>query len=388
MVFRIIKYQPRQLTTKMTPRLALILALMLPCALIASDNDQKKKCPLFSSSEALELVIQMDMHKVLNDKSEEPEYSPALLIHNISDKHIQTFNIKIRARGKTRRIADICEFPPLKINFAKKSTVNTVFEGQDKIKMVTHCNESEDYQNFAMLEYLSYKTYNTLTENSYRVRLVNVTYRDIRQKYPDITKSGFLIEDDELMAERIRGKISEKKIWSSDSCDQKAVDIFSVFQFMIGNTDWWIHTRHNVDLVSLEDDKLVPIPFDFDGAGLLNTPYAVPSPQLPILNVRDRYFKNECFTTNYDHYEEIVSLFNSRRAAISQMIDEADFLDKKYRRSTMRYVDDFYEIINNEADFTKYIIQNCDHMNRVPDRAPKRKNVRQLSTHSGGTSQD
>jgi hypothetical protein len=58
---------------------------------------------------------------------------------------------------------------------------------------------------------------------------------------------------------------------------------------MIGNTDWWIHRRHNVDLVELADGSLVPIPFDFDYAGIINTPYAIPSPSMPIKSVEDRF---------------------------------------------------------------------------------------------------
>ena len=284
MSLRINIYRPKQTTVTMNLFKATLLLLLLPAYCFASEKNSKGN-KLFSSNDPIELILQMDMEKVLNDKSKEPEYSPALLIQKIDDKSIQIFNIKIRARGKTRRISNICEFPPLKINFEKKSTRNTVFEGQDKIKMVTHCNESETYQNYALLEYLSYKTYNTLTDYSYRVRLVNVVYQDINQKYPNIEKSGFLIEDDDLMAKRVNASVSNKRIWSPDSCDQVATDIFSLFQFMIGNTDWWIHTRHNVDLISLEDQKLIPIPFDFDGAGIINTPYAMPSPQLPIVRV-------------------------------------------------------------------------------------------------------
>lgn len=352
---------------------ATLLLVLLPALGFASDNNNASNNRLFNSNEPIELILQMDMHKVLTDKSEDPEYSPAFLIQKISDKEIQTFNIKIKARGTTRRISNICEFPPLKINFEKKSTSNTVFEGQDKIKMVTHCNESEDYENYALLEYLAYKTYNTLTDYSYRVRMVNVIYKDIRQKYPDIVKSGFLIEDDDIMADRVKGIITDKKIWSPDSCDQRATDIFSLFQFMIGNTDWWIHTRHNVDLISLNDNTLIPIPFDFDGAGIINTPYAIPSPQLPIFRVRDRFFKSSCRTLDYEDYKETIEQFNLRKNAILSMLEEATFLDRKYRKSSERYINDFYEIINDPEKFSMYISQNCDYVNNVPDHAVNHK---------------
>ena len=360
MKLRLNKYQYRQLTTKMMFHNIAFLLVFVPIFTCASDNKNTNPNRLFNNSEPIELILRLDMEQVLNDKSEDPKYSPALLIQKLDEKNIKVFNIKVKARGNTRRVANICEFPPLKINFEKKSTQNTVFEGQDKLKMVTHCNESNDYQNYTLLEYLAYKTYNSLTDHSYKVRLVNILYEDIKHKHPNQKKSGFLIEDDDLLAKRIGGNVTDKKIWSPDSCDQQAFDVFSMFQFMIGNTDWWVHTRHNVDLISLNNDALIPIPFDFDGAGIINTPYAMPSSQLPITRVRERFFKGACRTIS--SYTETLELFNQKRQEIITLIENAHFLDRKLRKNSLNYVEDFYSIINNEDQFKKYIHMTCDYL--------------------------
>lgn len=347
----------------------LSMLILFSGPLLATEKNQSSKSALFSESEPIEIVLQMDMKKVFDDKSDDPEYTPALLIQKIGDNKIRTFNIKIKARGRTRRLEDICEFPPLKINFEKKSTENTVFEGQDKIKMVTHCKESDSYQNYTNLEYLVYKTYNLITDYSYQVRLVQVTYQDTKQNYPDIEKTGFFIEDENQMADRIGGFVTDKKIWSSDSCNQQVVDIFSLFQFMIGNTDWWIHTRHNVDLVQTENNGLIPIPFDFDYSGIINTPYAVPSTQLPIFGVKTRFLKNTCHDES--HYDNIVTLYNQKKPEILSMIEQTKYLDKRYIRTSVNYIEQFYKIINNPEQFDKYLIQTCDFINNPPDRASK-----------------
>jgi hypothetical protein len=342
------------------------ILLVLSALLIASfskGSTTDESNPLFTETEPLELVLEMDMDKVLNDKSEDPEYNPALLIQKLSDNKIQTFNIKIKARGRTRRIKDICEFPPLKLNFEKDATKNTTFEGQDKVKMVTHCRDNFDYENYAVLEYLAYKTYNTLTDYSYRVRLVRIVYRDIGKNYPDIEKSGFLIEDDDLMAKRLGGTISDKRIWSPDSCNQQSVDLFSVFQFMIGNTDWWIHKRHNVDIVAV-DEELIPVPFDFDYAGIINTPYATPSTMLPITRVVDRFFKGSCKTT--ESYQEVINNMNAKKSTILDIIDNTEFLNNKFKRSATRYIENSYRIINDPDKFSQFINQSCEHLYHVP----------------------
>ena len=342
---------------KMDSIKTVLILLLIPFIGNATHAYADQTDKLFSETSPIQLVIQMDMKSVLNDKSDDPQYSEALLIQKISPTQIQGFNIKIRARGKTRRIHNICEFPPLKINFKKKSTVNTIFEGQDKIKLVTHCQESDEYQNYAMLEYLAYQTYNSLTDYSYRVRLVNVIYQDTKQNYADIVKTGFLIEDDDQLAKRIGGEITNQRIWSADSCDQRVVDVFSLFQFMIGNTDWWIHTRHNVDIIKLENDVLIPLPFDFDYAGIINTPYAIPSPELPIVQVKERFFKGPCKAPS--DFRETIALFNSRKNDILSLLDEAEFLEKKYRRTSIRYVEAFYRIINDPEKFNAYLDQTC-----------------------------
>ena len=357
----------KQSTAKMARIKITLLLVLLPILSNASDKDNAISNTLFRNSEPIELILQMDMQKVLNDKSEDPEYSPAFLIQKLGDNKIQTFNIKIKARGRTRRISDICEFPPLKLNFEKKSVDHTVFEGQDKIKMVTHCRESEEYQNYALMEYLAYKAYNTITDNSYRVRMVNVLYKDVKQKYPDIEKTGFFIEDDDLLAERIGGKITDKRIWSPDSCNQKTVDVFSLFQFMIGNTDWWIHTRHNVDIVKLKDNGLIPIPFDFDCAGMVNPPYAMPSPKLPIVHVKDRFFKGSCKTAV--SYDETIKIYNLKKNAILSMLENSNYLDKKHKRLSQKYFEKFYEIINNPDEFSKYLLQTCELVGHPPGYA-------------------
>ena len=137
----------------------------------------------------MDIIIQADMKSITEDKSDDPEYGEGFLIHT-NDKN-QSFKIKIKARGSTRRNQRVCEFPPLKINFIKESTVNTVFEGQNKLKMVTHCNPQDYFQNYTILEYIDYKIYNNLTDYSYKVRPVRVTYRDTNKNIPGHGKIRF-----------------------------------------------------------------------------------------------------------------------------------------------------------------------------------------------------
>jgi hypothetical protein len=51
----------------------------------------------------------------------------------------------------------------------------------------------------------------------------------------------------------------------------------AVFQYMIGNTDWSVPYLHNIRILSF-DAQTIPsvVPYDFDHAGIVNAPYALP----------------------------------------------------------------------------------------------------------------
>ncbi len=51
--------------------------------------------------------------------------------------------------------------------------------------------------------------------------------------------------------------------------------LMSVFQYMIGNTDWSVWALHNVVLLKADSTALpIVVPFDFDWCGIVNAPYA------------------------------------------------------------------------------------------------------------------
>jgi hypothetical protein len=71
----------------------------------------------------------------------------------------------------------------------------------------------------------------------------------------------------------------------------------ALFEFMIGNTDWFIQNRHNLEFVVVPGHNLlVPIPYDFDYSGLVNAPYAVHHTSLELPSVEIRYYQGWCYS--------------------------------------------------------------------------------------------
>ncbi len=101
-------------------------------------------------------------------------------------------SIKVRIRGKSCR--RVCTFLPLRINFAVDGTAQSIFEGQDKLKLVTHCREYNSAQLDTLEEYAAYRIFNLISDVSYKVRLLHITYTDTdgRLKENTFDRYGFL----------------------------------------------------------------------------------------------------------------------------------------------------------------------------------------------------
>lgn len=325
-----------KLTYNVMASLVLLLALIMPL----------KAQSLFDSDQPLKLALEADLSVLQNDISDDPEYITGRLIEYLPANKISLFEVKVKPRGKTRRVTGLCEFPPLKINFKKQQIANTTFDGNDKVKLVLQCREDENFNNYVFEEYLVYKTYNLITDESFRVRLITLTVKDTGYNLPDITLDGFMIEDDETFAKRTGTKVYDKVVYHQDSCEAVSTDRMAMFQYMIGNTDWYVNTRHNISIFQRkESGTLITVPFDFDFAGVINTVYASTSKEIPITKVTDRYYKGSC--RDPQSLAETVNLFNEKRDQIFKLYEDFTAVPEYVAKKGLKYYTKFYKIIND-----------------------------------------
>lgn len=349
----------------MTTRIYLIIFLLFSVTNYSSSfasqsiEETNDSLPLFASNEPLKFTLIIDTKALKKDNDKEPEYSEGQLILH-SDAEDENFDIKVRPRGNSRRFFDFCIFPPIKLNFKKKAVDGTVFEGQDKIKLVAFCKDLDINEAYVLKEYLVYKLLNCLTPYSNKVRLAEITYKDINNKGKEINRYGFLIEDDDDMAERNNGTITEVLMSNHDRCERNSLDLFTVFQFMIGNTDWWIARpmQHNVNVVLLENGTMIPVPYDFDYCGFVDAKYAVPPEILEIENVRERLFRGYCRLPGT--YERVVEKFNQHKDEMYREINDFDQLNERYRKVAVKYLDAFYKIVNDPKLIKRNIYDKCE----------------------------
>jgi len=317
---------------------------------------QESTLPLFSSEDILHLNLKFDVIETIDDRLERDEHD-AILYYD-ENSVLDSLDVKLMVRGMTRANPKVCKFPPLRVNFKKKQVKGTLFNGLDKIKLVTHCNEREINEQYILREYYVYKLYQLVSPFSFKVRLCKISYIDTAGKYEPEEHFAFFIEDIDDLAERNSMQEYKSKIINQDVCSREDIDRLTVFQFLIGNLDWSIPNEHNFKLI-YGGDKPVPVavPYDFDYSGLVNTNYAKPPPEIDVNSVRERNFRGFC--RDPGEYEEVAKLFQELKPAIYALYTNSRHLNEKSKDQSIKYIDSFYKILDNPKKFESHIIRGC-----------------------------
>ena len=315
--------------------------------------------PLFESNAMVEATIAFDMQELINDVGDDRKYHDALFVYLDETRDTVKLAVKIRTRGNFRLDPDHCDFPPLRIDFSEANVENTLFDQQEKLKLITHCNTRKKYyEEYLLKEYLVYRLYNMITEESYRVRLLHITYFDISGRKEPIVKFGFFLETSGKMAAR-NGceELDLEQVKQKNIRDDVMVKL-SFFQFMIGNTDWSVPGLHNIELIrSSPYLPPVAVPYDFDWCGLVNTNYATPAPNLEIQSVRERLYRGIC--RNKSEYDEAIRFYKEKEQDFYSLCNNFNHLEKGESKQVIKYLEQFYFILDHPRLIESEIYSKC-----------------------------
>ena len=104
---------------------------------------------------------------------------------------------------------------------------------------------------------------------------------------------------------------------------------------------------------------MYPIAYDFDFAGVVNAPYAIPDYRLPIKRVTQRLFRGPCAPSSY--YPAVLDLFKARRDSIAALY--RDDIGKRIApgrvKEILEYFEDFYKIIADSRQFKREVLDAC-----------------------------
>jgi hypothetical protein len=311
---------------------------------------------LFDSDQVMEFTLRGDLKTLFKDRGDDSKYYKATL-HYTADQGAVDIPIRIKTRGHFRKQSGNCQYPPLQLNFAKSSTPkNSVFSGQDKMKLVTNCQGDQ----YVINEYLVYKLYNLLTPKSFKARLVSVVFEDTVKNKISEPSYGILLEEEAQMAAR-NNSVSIEKIGIVPQATQKEVFLkMAVFEYMIGNTDWSVQYQQNIKLITDDSTKSpYTVPYDFDHAGIVGAPYAHPAPELQMSSTRQRRYRGYC-VTDMNEFNSTFEVFNQLKADFYKLYDGSELLSTAYQKKTLKFLDQFYEIINDPKKAKQEFSYPCD----------------------------
>jgi len=313
--------------------------------------------PLFTSDSVLAITLTTNVRTIKRDKRADAPWRAATVSYATSDGKTATIPVRIKTRGIWR--LNHCDYPPLRLKVANKDAKGTPFHDLDEPKLVSYCRDLDSYERYVLQEFQLYRVYRQLTDVSHQVRLLRVTYVDSATKKVEATRYSFIIEDPKQVAARAGGEIMERKGATAEDLDPRTSAIAYSFQYLIGNTDFSFSGLHNGQIVGLRNGVNLPVPYDFDFAGVIDAPHAGTDPSLPIRRVRDRLFRGFC--GHEAAYASVFDLLRSKQNAIYGLYADSlgALLAPGTVKSTLSYYDGFYKAIATPKDAQRQLFTDC-----------------------------
>ena len=317
---------------------------------------QVDRVKFFTDTSVINAMLSINYKHMLSQKDKIGARFPAMFSCRLNDGSAINDRILVEVRGHFRR--KNCDMPPLKLIYKKDQS--DAFYKFKELKLVGVCVPDNVDEQYLLKEYLIYKIYNLITDNSFRVRLLNMTYQDSSGKRKQVTRHAFLIEDIKQLAKRNDCSEWPGKPPTTERTNRQLMTTVSIFEYMIGNTDWSVPADHNIKLMQTNADSTafpLPVPYDFDWSGLVNAKYAVPDEQLGIQSVRDRLYRG--YPRTMDELNTALDRFKNQKDNIYAVINNCNLLYPATKKEMISYLDEFYQTISSQENLQHVFIDNA-----------------------------
>jgi len=295
-------------------------------------------------------------NKEIKKKTNDSTFIKTVLSYQNEDQSWKDLEVKIRRRGDFR--LNNCYFAPIKMKIKKSVSKGSLFEKNKKLKLAVQCADKKGTEDYIVKEYMAYKIYEVVSNYHYKVRLVDIFFTEPGNgKDKTFEFKGYFIEDIKLVAKRHGGQPIDRDMHPQAQDPVSSVQN-AFFQFMIGNIDFSTYVQHNEKLIFV-DEKVVPVPFDFDMSGLVNTSYATVSESnneaLPITSVTDRLYRG--FKRDPAVIAQVRKEYLDKKVEVMKVIDDLQvyFVNPKQFEEAKNYVLSFYKILEDDNLYAKEI---------------------------------
>ena len=334
----------------------LTVGAIAACAFIAPRVQAQR---IFRTDSVLTVTITTELGPLLRQRdSLELVKHPAVFSYAPDGGAPVNIPVKLRARGHFRRQARNCEFPPLWLEVKSSDAKQTALSGLNKVKITTNCRpKDKEFEQYILQEYVVYRAYAALTDASYRTRLLHLTYRDTAGKIAPMTTWGFIIEDADDVAIRLRRTVLPANGALFDDLEAEPLTLLSTFEYFAGNTDWSISGLHNIVLLQDTTALAIPVAYDFDWTGAVNARYAFPDKSLPIHSVTQRLYRGNCPTPA--QLKVTLDRFRSKHAAIDEIFTQVPQLAPDSVKRMKDFFDDFWKRLADPRSLPKEFAADC-----------------------------
>jgi hypothetical protein len=315
--------------------------------------------PLFASDQTVRIAIRGPIGQLTASEDRSRVVAGTLAVNG------ESLPIRLSPRGITRLRKETCRFPPLRVDFSGAPPAASLFAGQRRLKLVTHCRPAEGHQQYLLLEYAAYRLYNQLTPHSFRVRLAQIDYGEDNGKAVT-SRLGFFIEDlgdvarrNGMSEARVGARIPVSSLASADAAR------FGVFQYLIANLDWAMQAGpatdtccHNSRLIAPAGAaQMTTVPYDFDYAGFVDAPYAVPPEGVNVGSVKTRRYRGFC-RHNAEALRAAAEI-RGKRPELLAVLAQIPELSESSRRKAAAFLERGFADIASDQLVTDKLLKTC-----------------------------
>lgn len=335
-----------------------LIALGLLLAASAAPAAEPAK-PLFADDQLIRIAIRGPIAQVAGSDKRSTVVAATL------SNGAESLPVRLSPRGITRLRKETCRFAPLRVDFTGAPSASSLFAGQRRLKLVTHCRPAEGHQQYVLLEYAAYRLYNQLTPLSFRARLAQIDYVDDSGKSAT-SRFGFFIEDLGDVARRngmteaqVGARIPVSNLRPADAAR------FGVFQYLIGNLDWAMQAGPPGDTCCHNSRLIVPpgstqmttVPYDFDFSGFVDAPYALPPEGINVSSVKSRRYRGFC----RHNAEALVAAreIYAKRPQLLATLAGIPGMDERTARKAAAYLDKGFADIATDHSVTGKLLKTC-----------------------------
>jgi len=313
---------------------------------------------------------------------------------------VRLSNVEVSARGHTSRTAGQCEFPKLKLNFHATNgrPPGSLFDGVTTVKIGTHCGDGPDdvlsarwgrlqNENSPIREAFAYRLLEALHVPTLKARPVRISYVNVKTmttagaahspaaRPTSLVRSAMFLEGDHHAESRFgsHGQYTEATFGSADTRVAPEDSARLAFaEALIGNFDWCYrffpsdtyrcdgrHALWNVLAFKRPDGTAVPVPYDFDLAGIVtghqrwfasvfNQAFA-PGASEAALEVLAQLQRTRSLFTRAQ-LDTVRAEFVRHKEEAYRVLTEAQ-MDEAGRRNAAAHLDAFYAVIESDERF-------------------------------------